>query len=124
MPKLYEANETVTVYPEETWVDGDGNTNLRASSTGTVTRAMIRMKPQSGTSSRRAEQMDEGYFTEQTYWVRFPRGSPGNDLAEQGVIGQSSIIEWNGQEWYVFGQPEWYNGSPRTRRFQFTIRRN
>lgn len=121
---LHEANETVLVFPQETWIDEDGNTNIRPATEGVETPAMIRVAAQSGTASRLAEQMDEGWFTEKVYWVRFPRGSAGEDLANQELIGPASRIEWNGEDWRVFGHPTWFNGSSRTRRFEFTVRRN
>lgn len=114
---LDSTNADVVVYLSETWIDSDGNTMLRPSATGITTRARIQPAPQSGTSSRRAEQMDKGYFTEQVYALRFPRGFP-------HVLDHAAEIDWNGQRWHVFGFPLLYQGSRRTRRYDYVIRRN
>lgn len=124
MSLLNGYNAEVTVYPEELVTDADGNQMLRASTTGVVTPARIQPQLQSGTSSRRAEQMDEGFFTEQVYNIRFPRGSEGERLAKEGRIGAQAVVEWNGERWPVFGFALFYNGSHRTRRYEFVIRRN
>lgn len=117
MSLLDVGNEEVIVYPEEVTYDEDGNQVLRPAKDGIPTRAMIRPKAQSGTSARRAEQMDEGYFTEEVYTLRFPRSFTIE-------LGQQSVVEWRGERWSVFGKPRRFNGSPRTRRLEYTIRRN
>lgn len=115
MSLLDRSNETVTVFPEETIVDRDGNTFARPSATGIETRAWIAPKLQSGTSARRAEQQDDGVaFTEQVYQLRFPR-------SWTWVLGAQSQIEWNQQRWSVFGNPVSHNGSARTRHSHYTI---
>jgi len=121
MSLLDSPNAEVIVYPQEVWTDEDGNTMLRPSAVGTTTPATVRPQPQSGTSSRRAEQMDEGFFTEEVYNLRFPKGSPGDLL---GTLGAMTRVDWNGGSWSVFGPPLFYNGSRRTRRHEYTMRRN
>jgi len=121
MSLLNQGNEEVVVYPEIVVEDEDGNTLVLPSTEGVPTPAMIRVQAQSGTSARRSEQMDDGFFTEEVYTLRFPRGSAGDRL---GRLGSQSAIEWRGQHWAIFGEPLFYNGSRRTRRYQYTIRRN
>lgn len=114
MSLLDKANEEVVVFPEEVITDSDGNTITRPSATGIPTRARIWPQNQSGTSARRAEQNDGGFFTEQYYGLRFPRSFP-------HVLGAQSQIEWNGKRWAVFGDPVLYNGSARTRHMHYQI---
>lgn len=108
--------ETITVYPEVEVTDEDGNTLLRASDTGIVKTAVIQNSAQSGTSARRAEQDDEGYFTEQNYRLRFSPRSEHIDL------GQTSEIEWNGVRWHIVGYASIYNGSNKTAHRDYMIR--
>lgn len=117
MSLLDRSNETVTVFPEEVTTDADGNTITRASATGIETRAWIAPQAQSGTSARRAETQETGFFTEQVYSLRFPRSWT---LA----LGAQSQIEWNGVRWSVFGNPVSHNGSARTRHCHYTIVRS
>ena len=56
MGLLDRGNQLVTVYPEETVFDADGNLITRASSTGVVVKAVVQPVAASGTSGRRAEQ--------------------------------------------------------------------
>jgi hypothetical protein len=117
MSLLDRSNADIVVYLEETVTDSDGNEIRLASATGIASRATIRPQAQSGTSARRAEQMDEGFFTEETYTLRLPRGFP-------HVLGAQARIDWGGESWSVFGAPIFYNGSRRTQRYQYKIVRN
>src|SRR5690606_35495217 len=121
MRKLYEWNEVVTVYPEEIWTDADGNTMTRAASEGVETPAMIRLRSSDGVS---AEENTQGFYTDEVYWCRFPRGSAGDALAWEGRVGAQSRVEWYGVYWGMFLQLLWFNVLLRTRRFEFCIRRN
>jgi hypothetical protein len=116
MSLLDRANEDVVVYLEEEWTDTDGNLMTRPSSTGIPAKATIQLAAQSGTSARREEQDNEGFETEATYRLRFARSFP-------YVLGAQSRISWKGQYWAVIGDAHYYNGSPRTRHFDYTIRR-
>jgi hypothetical protein len=113
----YRGFEPCTVYPEVTRTDTDGNTITEASTTGTATVARFQIQGQSGTSSRRAEQQDEGFDTERVYTVRFPRGQFEN-------LGSQSEVEWDGLRWGIFGDRQRYNSSPRTSHVIYTLRRN
>jgi hypothetical protein len=116
----WKTNETVTVYPQEEYVDSDGNINLRASAIGITVPAEVQPARQSGTSARRSEQDNEGYETEETYRVRFPRSVD----AQLGRLGPQSQLDWEGHRWYFVGFPTKYNGSVRTRHRDYQIRRS
>lgn len=117
MSLLDKANEDVVVYLEEEWTDRDGNLGTRPSAVGIPAKATIQPAAQSGTSARRSEQDNEGYETEGVYRIRFARSFP-------YVLGAQSRVEWNGQYWALIGDVHLYNGSPRTRHVDYTIRRS
>jgi hypothetical protein len=114
---LDSTNENVTVFMEEMVIDADGNKMTRASATGIPAMARLSVQGQSGTSARRAEKSDEGFFTEQVYSLRFARNFP-------HVLGAQAQVDWNGQRWSVFGDVSRYNSSRRTRHLSYTIRRS
>lgn len=107
--------EDVVVYMEETVTDADGNIRTRPSATGTTTKARLQVLGQSGTSSRRQEQDNEGFESERVYSIRFPRDFP--------IVGMQSQIEWLGVRWAIFGTENRYNSSRRTRHITYTIKR-
>lgn len=108
--------EIVTVFMQETYTDSDGNLMTRASTTGITTDATIQLLAQSGTSSRRAEQDNEGFETEQMYRLRFPR-------KWTLVLDAQAKVEWQGVMWSVIGKVRRYNSSERTRHNDYMIRR-
>jgi hypothetical protein len=110
--------EPVIVYPEVSRRDADGNIVTEASTTGVPDVARFQVLNQSGTSSRRQEQDNEGFESEKVYGMRFPRSSPFHS-----ALGAQAEIDWNGQRWVVFGDPNLHNGSPRTRHATYTIKR-
>lgn len=116
MSLLDRGNADVIVYPEETFVDSDGNVSTRPSQTGIPARVLIQAMPQSGTSARRAEQDNEGFESEQVYRLRFTRRSHMD-------LGLRSVIEWNGQRWGIFGFPIRYQSGARTAHVDYVIRR-
>lgn len=107
--------EDVVVYPEEVVTDMDGNVRTRPSATGISTKARMQPLGQSGTSSRRQEQDNEGFESERVYAIRLPRGFP--------ILGAQSEIEWRGSRWAVFGPEVIYSNSPRTSHVTYTIKR-
>lgn len=115
MSLLDRGTEDVIVYPEEVVTDMDGNIRTRPSSTGIPARARMQPLGQSGTSSRRQEQDNEGFESERVYNIRFPRGFP--------ILGAQSQIEWRGVRWALFGTEVVYNNSPRTAHVTYTIKR-
>lgn len=116
MSLLDHGREVVTVYPEVTEVDRDGNIRTRPSDNGFQVRASIQVLGQSGTSSRRQEQDNEGYEGERVYKIRFPRSF-------NTILGAQSRIEWNGEQWAVFGDVNRYNASAATAHHVYTIKR-
>lgn len=117
MSLLDQGRETVLVFLEEEYVSRDGNVMTRASSVGIETRATVHPAAQSGTSSRLTETDVEGFMSETAYRLRFPRNFP-------HVLGMQSQIEWRGVRWSLVGKPLKFNGSPRTARYEYTIRRS
>jgi hypothetical protein len=117
MSLLDSWNHVVTVFPEETSVDRDGNVMLKASTIGVPKRVLIQPMPQSGTSARRAEQDNEGFESEELYRMRFARG-------DETLLGPASEVEWEGKRWYITGYPTRYNSSPRTAHLDYVIKRN
>lgn len=119
MSLLDKGNYTVTVYPQEEYIDPDGNTILRAALTGYDTVAMIQAARQSGTSARRAEQDNEGYDTEELYRIRFTRKHD----RENPPLGQAAEVLWRGYRWSVTGYETIYNGGRRTRHLDYQLKR-
>lgn len=117
--------EPCTVYPEVVGSDRDGNTITKASDTGIPATARFQLKSQSGTSSRRAEQNNEGFESEQVYSMRFPRSW----TAEHGILGAQAQVEWGldslgrPQRWEVFGDAARFNNSRKTAHVVYTIKR-
>ena len=111
--------EDCVVYPEVTTTDRDGNTVTKASETGIPAKARFQMQNQSGTSSRRQEQDNEGFESEQVYSMRFPRSF----TAEHGILGAQSQVVWNGNRWAVYGDVKRFNSSRRTQHVLYTIAR-
>lgn len=108
--------EQVVLYPEEVYTDADGNIMRRASTTGINSSATIQLLAQSGTSSRRAEQDNEGFETEEMYRMRLPQWFTQD-------LGSNAEVEWRGLRWNVIGKVRRYNSSERTRHMDYMIRR-
>ncbi|WP_458682286.1 hypothetical protein [Prescottella equi] len=116
MSLLDRGTEEVTVYPEEAVTDMDGNIRTRPSKVGYKVRVRIQVQGQAGTSARRAEQDNEGYESEKVYRIRFPR-------SHTQILGAQSQIEWNGIRHALFGDANYYTGSPRTRHVTYSMKR-
>lgn len=119
MSLLDRGNEDVVVFPQETVTSADGNTVTRPSTTGIPTTARIEVRNQSGTSSRRSEQDNEGFESEEVYSLKFTRAFD----AQYGVLGPQSQIEWREARWALFGFPSIYNRSKNTAHLTYTIKR-
>lgn len=117
MSLLDFGNETVTIQPARYEEDEDGNLMPTYHSEDEFT-ATVRLQPsaQSGTSARRAEQENEGFESEEMYSLRFVRN-------QEVVVDPLAKLQWRGQTWHFFGFPKRYNGSIRTRRLEYMIRR-
>lgn len=114
-------NEEVLVFPETSWTSPDGNPmqGVKPDAVGIPAKAEIQVQAASGTSARRMEQDNEGFETEENYALRFPRAED----ARIGELGPQSQIEWNGARWSLNGFAARYNGSARTRRRWYSLRR-
>lgn len=119
MSILNRGNADILVFSEVMEYDSDGNPRTKPGSVGIPARAMIQLRAQSGTSARRAEQDNEGFETESVYRMRLTNA----DHARIGIIGSQAAIEWEGIRWSVIGDAQIFNGSRRTRHYDYTIRR-
>lgn len=119
MSLLDTGRETVTVYHAEQFTSSDGNTMYRPSTTDIeiIPNAVVQLASQSGTSARRAEQDDEGYFTEDVYRFRPPRSYT------RQIHSQSQAV-WRGQRYSFIGNMRLYNGSDNTAHNDYTLRRS
>jgi hypothetical protein len=115
-------NEEILVFPETEWLSPDGNvmTGVRPDAVGIPAKAEVQVQAASGTSARRSEQDNEGFESEENYALRFPRA----EAARIGELGPQSQIEWAGVRWSLVGFARRYNGSRRTRRAWYSIRRS
>lgn len=114
MSLLSRGTETVTVYPEETTTDRDGNVITRPSATGVVARAVVQPITMLGSQT---EHQDVGFDVTSKYRVRLV-GWQG------GLLGAQSQIEWQDKRYSIDGEPRQYNGSPRTRHVDYTMVRS
>ena len=117
MSLLDRGNETVTIQPPTYVEDEDGNL-MPTYNPANESVARVRLQPsaQSGTSARRAEQDNEGFESEQLYALRFVRG-------QEITLDPLTKVIWEGKTWHIFGYPRKYNGSSRTHRLEYLIRR-
>lgn len=118
MSLLDRGNADVLVYLEEDYYDRDGNVRTRASKTPVKLRVWLSTLNQSGTAARRAEQDNEGYESEKVLRMRLRRKD------EDLVIGAQSKVVYNDCVYAVFGDRIEYIGSPRTRHYDYTLRRS
>jgi hypothetical protein len=110
---LNRGTETVTVYPEETVTDSDGNKVTRAGSVGVVVRASV--QPISST-----ETADVGPITRTRYRLRLAGGYPSG----AGILGSQAKVEWRGDVYSIEGDALLYNGSRRTARAEYVMVRS
>lgn len=109
-------NDDVIIYLEEAVWDVDGNIRTQPSAQGTPAKARIQPVSQSGTSARLNESDNEGFESQQTYFLRLPNSFP-------YTIGAQAEVRWNGEKWGVFGEVLRYNNSPKTAHVVYTIKR-
>jgi hypothetical protein len=117
MSLLDRGHEDIIIYLEEAVLDEDGNVRTRPGKVGYPARARLQPLGQSGTSSRRQEEDDEGYESERVYAMRLSRDWP------HGELGMQSSVWWRNQYWALFGTPVRYNSSPMTSHTTYTIKR-
>ncbi|MBS1690771.1 MAG: hypothetical protein JST91_00870 [Actinobacteria bacterium] len=94
----------MTVFPEETVTDTDGNTRTRAGSVGVVVRASV--QPISSTENADGA----GFTTTSRYRLRLAGGYPTGG----GILGAQSKVEWRGKLYSIEGDAQLHNGSSRT----------
>lgn len=116
MSLLRKGSEVVTIYPEETFTDVDGNTRTRAGTVGVVVKAVV----QPITSVNNTEDNEVGSFTETKYRLRLAGGWP----TGEGVLGAQSQVEWNGKRYAILGEPMFYTSSPRTAHVDYVMVRS
>lgn len=116
MSLLRKGTEVVTIYPEETFTDVDGNSRTRAGTVGVVVRAVV----QPITSVNNSEDNKIGDLTETKYRLRLAGGWPTGD----GVLGAQSQVEWQGKRYAILGEPMFYTGSPKTSHVDYVMVRN
>jgi hypothetical protein len=92
---LHRGTETVTVFPEETFTDADGNTRTRPSFVGVVVRAVV--QPMTST-----EHQTVGFETESKYRLRL--------VGYPGALGAQSQVDWQRKRYAIDGDPRIYNG--------------
>lgn len=118
MSLLDKWNAEIELYPEIVTFDRDGNTITKASDTPVPMKVWLEVRGQSGTASRRSEQQDEGFESEQVLSMRLRR----RDMHPE--IGAQAKVRW-GDEWYsVFGDVDRRIASPRTRHDMYNLRRS
>jgi hypothetical protein len=107
---LRRGTEVVTVYPEETVTDSDGNKFTRAGSVGIVVKASV--QPISST-----ENQDGGFNTESRYRLRLAGGYPTGG----GILGAQAKVEWRDKLYSIEGDAQLHSGSSRTAHATYTM---
>jgi len=110
MSLINKPTDTVVIYPEVVTTSPDGNVKTEPSQTGTPCRARI------GPVISSMETMSKGYRTVEHTSMTLV-GWQGEEL------GAQSQVELRGQRWAIDGDPDRYNGSARTRRTTYALKR-
>ena len=114
MSLLNRATDVVTVFPEETVPDADGNTITRASAVGIVSKAVVQPMSQLMGQFAGADKQDGGFLGEEKLRLRLISW-------QGGELGAQSQIEWEGRRYSVHGEPQRYRGSRRTAHTTYTL---
>lgn len=111
MSLLRTGNEVVTVFPEETVTDADGNRVTRAGSVGIVVKASV--QPISSTEN------DDGGSSNTTsrYRLRLAGGFPTGG----GILGAQARVEWRDKLYSIEGDAQLHTGSSRTSHAIYTL---
>lgn len=104
MSLLRKGTETVTLFPEMTTTDSDGNQVTRAGSVGIVVKASV--QPISSTENTDAGAVN----TETRYRLRLAGGFPTGG----GILGSHARVEWREKLYAVEGEAQLHTGSRRT----------
>lgn len=108
MSLLNRGTETVTVFPEETVTDSDGNLITRAGSIGILVKASV--QPISSTEKADGR-------TESRYRLRLAGGFPTGG----GILGSRAAVEWRGKRYAIEGEAQLHTGSRRTSHATYTM---
>ncbi|WP_241472262.1 hypothetical protein [Mycolicibacterium neoaurum] len=111
MSLLNRGTEVVTVYPEVTDTDRDGNRRTRVGTIGIVTRASL--QPISSTEP----DSPGGSHMVSRYRLRLAGGWP----IGGGILGAHAQVEWRGKRYAIEGDAQLHTGSPRTAHAVYTI---
>lgn len=117
MSLLRRGTEVVTVFPEETVIDADGNRITRASSVGIVVKASVQPV---GTGLMDRENANGGFHTTSRYRLRLAGGYPTGG----GILGAQSQVEWRGRRYSIDGDAQLHTGSTRTSHAVYTMVRS
>uniref|UniRef100_A0AB39U295 Head-to-tail stopper n=10 Tax=unclassified Caudoviricetes TaxID=2788787 RepID=A0AB39U295_9CAUD len=117
MSLLRRGTETVTVYPEVTVTDSDGNKFTRPGSVGIVVKASVQPL---GLLGAPAENTDGGFNTQSRYRLRLAGGWPTGG----GILGAQARVEWRGKRYSIEGDAQLHTGSPRTAHAVYTMVRS
>ncbi len=111
MSLLNRGTEVVTVYPEVTVTDSDGNQFTKADFMDIVTKASV--QPISS-----SENTDGGGFnTISRYRLRLAGGWPTGG----GILGAQAQVDWRGKRYAIDGEAQLHTGSSRTAHAVFTM---
>lgn len=113
MSLLRRGTETVTVFPEVTVTDADGNKFTQAGTMGIVVKASV--QPISST-----EDNDGGFHTTSRYRLRLAGGFPFGG----GILGAQARVEWRDKLYSIVGDAELHTGSTRTAHAVYTMVRS
>lgn len=89
--------QDITIYPQISWTDDDGNTATGPSPTGIPGKARFFGISFLGTGSKAQESQQVGFQTVKVLQMRMPRGAP--------ILGAQAQIEWNGDLYNISGDP-------------------
>lgn len=114
MSLLRSGTEVVTVFPEETVTDSDGNRFTRAGTVGIIVKASVQPV---GTGLQDRENADGGFHTTSRYRLRLAGGYG----IGGGVLGSQAQVEWRGKRYAIEGDAQVRTGSVRTAHAIFTM---
>lgn len=111
MSLLRRGTETVTVYPEVTVTDADGNKFTQAGTMGIVVKASV--QPITSTE----DQDGGGFHTTSRYRLRLAGGFP----IGGGILGAQAQVEWRDKRYSIEGDAQLHTSSSRTAHAVYTM---
>lgn len=103
MSLLDTGTQLVTIFPQITDTDADGNPRSRPADVGVTVRASV--QPLSTQVNREDYRLGQEVRTR--YRLRI-------DRRETVPVGPWAAVDWNGELWELNGDPDIHTGSPRT----------